>query len=148
MKWMTEEIPDFLSKNTPSLLYYRIHNTFYSSRKGPSYKSPSAFIYSPIDHKMSTNWSKYSTAKQLREAGVKSPESHGVVSLLVHELRAEKELNNLSIEHAPLPKNRSHANINGLKEYEEISNEDYRHVQVLLARMAKWEIPFEEIEVD
>lgn len=142
MNWEKENIPDFLSKGNPSLLYYRIHTTYKSLRRSISYISPSAFKYADLDGKMSTNWSKYSNAQKTREDAAHPLETYGVVSLVVPQIRNNKDLDKLKIEHDPIPSNRAHTNIDGLQQYEELSQEDYRQVQVLLARIAKWEIHF------
>lgn len=142
MNWEIEQILDYFSEHNPSFLYYRIHKTYHSKRRPLYYKSPSAFKYSPEDGKMSTNWSKYSTPSLTREGTSHPPEDYGVVSFIVYQIRMEKELDKLRFEHDPKPENQAHTNINGLQKYENISVEDYRQVQVILARMAKWEITF------
>lgn len=62
----------------------------------------------------------------------------------MHPIRENKDLDKLRIEHDPLPNNRAHTNIEDLPQYEKLSQEDYRQVQVILARIAKWEILFSE----
>ena len=140
-----EPILDVLPSGNPSLLYYRIHKNYKSKRKPPDYKSPSAFKYSQLDKKMSTNWNKH--CKNLREArslGAKqSPENYGLVSLVVKDIRINPDLDKLSTEHKPLIDNPAHSNIIGLPKYEEISEDAYQEVQLILSRMAKWEILFE-----
>jgi len=139
-----EQILDFLPSGSPSLLYYRIHKN-YRGKHSPDYKSPSAFKYSPDDKKMSTNWNKHcNNLQEARSLGApQPPENYGLVSLLVRNIRINPDFDKLSIEHKPLIENPAHSNIIGLFKYEEISEDAYQEVQVLLSRMAKWEIPFE-----
>jgi hypothetical protein len=140
-----EPILDILPSGKSSLLYYRIHKNYKSKREPPDYKSPSAFKYSPLDKKMSTNWNKY--CKNIQEAislgAPQSSENYGLVSLLVRDIRINPDLDKLSIKHEPLIDNPAHSNIIGLPKYEEISEDAYQEVQILLSRMAKWEILFE-----
>lgn len=140
-----EPILDFLPSGKFSLLYYRIHKHYESKRKPPDYKSPSAFKYSPNDEKMSTNWSKHCRdLKHARSLGApQSPENYGLVSFVVRDIRINPDLDKLSIEHEPLINNPSHSNIIGLPKYEEISEDAYQEVQILLSRIAKWEITFD-----
>ncbi len=93
---------------------------------------------------MSTNWNKY--CKDIQEArslgALQPPENYGLLSLGVRDIRINPNLDKLSIEHEPLIDNPAHSNIIGLPKYEEISEDAYQEVQVILSRMAKWEIPF------
>ena len=140
-----EPILDYLTGGKPSLLYYRIHKNYKSRKKPPNYKSPSAFKYSPLDKKMSTNWNKY--CKDLQEAislgAPQPPENYGLESFVVRDIRINPDLEKLSIEHEPLIDNPAHSNIIGLPKYEEVSEDAYQEVQIILSRMANWEIPFE-----
>jgi hypothetical protein len=58
---------------------------------------------------MSTDWSKYSTAKTA--LGAKNPEANSVVSFVTEDLRYIK----LRVLHAPLEDNRAHANVKDLE---------------------------------
>lgn len=139
MTWSIEEILDILPDGNLSLLFYRIFDNF-MKEYNPEYISPSAFKYSKKDGKMSTNWNKYSDANQTRLGGEQPPERYGIISLIVKEIRLNTELSKLKIEHRPKVGNRAHTDISGLPEYEAISKDDYRHVQLLLSRLAEWEI--------
>jgi len=140
-----EPIHNFLPSDKYSLLYYRIHKNYKSKKKPPDYKSPSAFKYSPIDEKMSTNWNKYCRNQQeARSLGApQAPENYGLVSFVVRDIRIDPDLDKLSIEHEPLINNPAHSAVIGLPKYEEMSNDAYQEVQVLLSRLAKWEITFD-----
>ena len=145
MRISKEPILDFLPNGNSSLLYYRIHENYGSKRKPPNYKSPSAFKYSQADGKMSTNWNKY--CRNLQEArslgASQPPENYGLVSFIVRDIRVNPELDKLGIEHDPLINNPAHSNIIGLPKYEELSQDAYLEVQIILSRIAQWEIPFE-----
>ncbi len=134
-----EPILDFLPSGKLSLLFYRIHKNYKSKKKPPDYKTPSAFKYSPVDEKMSTNWNKH--CKNMQEArnlgAFQSPENYGLVSLVVRDIRINPDLDKISIEHEPLIDNPAHSNIIGLPSYEAISEDAYQEVQILLSRMAK-----------
>jgi len=140
-----EYIPNFLQDGTPSLLYYRIHKNYKSKRKPPDYISPSAIKYSPLDKKMSTNWNKYcNNLQEARRLGApQPPENYGLLSFIVRDIRLNSDLDKLKIEHEPLTDNFAHTNIDGMQRYEEISEDEYLQVQILLSRMAKWEINFD-----
>ena len=144
-----EDILDHLLDGRLSFLYYRIHKTYNSKRKGPTYISPSALKYSPKDKKMSTNWNKY--CKDVQEArrlgATKPPEEYGLISLIVRDIRNNPELDKLEIDHDPKYDNPAHTNISGLTEYEDISEDAFQEVQIILSRMANWEISFENIIV-
>jgi len=139
MTWSIEEILDILPDGNLSLLFYRIFDSFMKEHS-PEYISPSAFKYSKEDGKMSTNWNKYSDANQIRLEGKHPSDRYGVVSLIVKEIRLNPELSKLKIEHTPKAGNQAHTDISGLPEYEAISKEDYKHLQLLLSRLAEWEI--------
>jgi hypothetical protein len=96
--WPVEVIPDDDS------LYYRIHEV--NVRNGEIL--PVAFR--EIGAGMSTDWNKYSTPKESL-ARAKNPNKNGIVSFVVLNLRNDL---NLSVEHTPTDKNRSHTNVIGI----------------------------------
>jgi len=139
--WPKEDIPNFDRNSNDYLLYRHIHKT-YIKKTNPEIISPSSFK-DPQGTGISTDWGKYSSPQKTQKRSEKNPpEDYGVVSLKVREIREKEELNKLTIEHAPKQKtinyegNQAHTNINGLLKYGLL----IRETQVLLSRLAKWEI--------
>ena len=60
------------------------------------------------------------------------PHKNSVIQIKVEYVR---QFENLSVDHAPLPQNRAHSNINGLKSYKK---EDQTDLRKRLARAAEW----------
>ncbi|MCP9237942.1 hypothetical protein [Lewinella sp. JB7] len=102
MSYEVEEIPD------EDTLYYRIHKTEFRDGK----VIPGAFKErGEGDRKgMSTNWDKYSDPDDLI-SDREEPNNYGVVNLNVAKVRMIEEL---SVEHNPLPDNRAHSHVLGI----------------------------------
>lgn len=62
------------------------------------------------------------------------PEKNGIIQIKVALVKLHK---NLTVVHAPLPANRAHSLINGLKSYKK---EDQTDIRKRLARSAEWVI--------
>lgn len=117
-QWPVEQIPD------DDFLFMRIHADFlkcgdpigaYQDRKGG----------------MSTDWDRYSTAQEARNRA-KNPKMNGIVRLHVKKVR---ELEDMLVEHAPLPLNRAHS---------EVFGEKTPQIRLMLNRMAEWVIRLED----
>jgi len=117
--WAIEPIPN------EDLLYMRVHKSYY--RNGELL--PIAFR----DHErgMSTDWSKYAHPEETRSRA-RDPSKNGVISMVVEQVRA---IEGLAVQHAPLPENRAHANVNGEKTME---------VRAQLFLISRTEIPLLE----
>lgn len=74
---------------------------------------------------MSTDWAKYSTPEESRNRANR-PEDNGVVEMRVGDVRA---IPGLTVEHTPIPLNRSHTDVFGPKTTE---------TRVLLGRICRW----------
>lgn len=97
-RWPVESIPD------EDLLYKRVHLRLL---KDDGSIMTGAFK----DTEMSTDWSRYSTPDDSR-ARARHPAVNGVAALRAGDVRL---IEGQSVEHAPLPENRAHANVVGQK---------------------------------
>jgi hypothetical protein len=115
--WPKEEIPDQDS------LFMRVHR----NNAPDGELAPGAFR--DIGRGMSTDWQKYSTAEETRaRAGV--PQKNGVTCMVAGGVRSC----GLLVEHDPIPVNRAHTEIVGIKSTE---------VRFKLLRLARWVMPLE-----
>jgi hypothetical protein len=97
-----ETIPD------DSQLYYRVHFKLVQHRAGKL--APNCFR--DPGGGMSTDWSKYATPEQTRNAsGAERANDYGIVALPVGPVRGIEEL---SVVHAPVEGNDAHAHVLGL----------------------------------
>jgi hypothetical protein len=115
--WPKEEIPDQDS------LFMRVHRT--NAPDGEL--APGAFR--DIGRGMSTDWQKYSTPDETR-ARAKAPHKVGVIGMVAGGVRGC----GLLVEHDPIPVNRAHTEIVGIKSTE---------VRFKLLRLARWVLPLE-----
>lgn len=114
-----EEIPD------EDQLFYRIHKSYIV--KGVL--TPGAF--QEKGGSMSTDWSKYSNA-QLLLSRAKNPNDNGIVKFIVGSVRNIE----LTVEHAPLPENRSHTDVIGIPPKGELKIS----MRAKLKEMCEWEV--------
>jgi len=122
MTWPIEIIPD------SDFLYRRIHSSILISSQNENDIPPFAF---KDNNGISTDWNKYSTPEE-SQYRASEPEKNGIIQIKVALIRLYK---NLTIVHAPLPSNRAHSLINGLKSYKK---EDQTDIRKRLARSAEW----------
>lgn len=115
--WPIEEIPDKDS------LYRCVHRQHV--RDGSI--APGAF---GKDYRMSVDWGEYSNPEQARNRR-KKPEDNAVVALIAGEVRG---LRSQTVEHAPIPVNRSHS---------EVVGEKSERVRIELSRICEVVIPLE-----
>ena len=115
--WPKEDIPD------GDRLFYRVHRSL--CRRGEI----GVNVFRHQGDGMSTDWEKYSTPEESRNRA-KKPLENAVVSLIAGEVA---KIPGQQIEHTPIPRNRSHADVFGEKNVE---------VRVHLRRLAVVEIPF------
>ncbi|TAK55850.1 MAG: hypothetical protein EPO24_11710 [Bacteroidetes bacterium] len=116
--WEQELIPD------SDTLFLRVHKNNYN--KETHVPRPIAFD----DHggAMSTDWNKYSTPEETRNRTPKKPDSYGVLSLIVKDVRS---IHNQKVEHTPRLENRDHTDVIGLKDTE---------ARIKFSEIFKWEI--------
>lgn len=102
--WEVEEIPD------QDILFMRIPRIYFPD----GILNPAAFHNTPTRKDgMSTDWNKYSTARDTRRRSQrKPPEEHAVVQLVVGEVR---KIPDQTVVHAPLLSNRAHTEVFGEK---------------------------------
>jgi hypothetical protein len=107
--WPVEDIPDEDS------LYYRVHFNDIDSYGHPK---PGAFRNNPKDSSnsgMSVNWARYATAEQARQNARKPVGEYSVVRMAAGKVR---DIPNQTVVHEPLPDNRSHSEVFGVKDPE------------------------------
>lgn len=117
-----EIIPD------QDILYRRVHINLLQFSHGFDEIPPYAF---KDNNGISTEWNKYTTPEESQQRALE-PNKNGVIQIKVGFV---KQFKYLSVDHAPIPQNRAHSNINGLKSYKK---EDQTDIRKRLARMAEW----------
>jgi hypothetical protein len=122
MNWTVEYIPN------SDFLYRRVHANILIIAQNWDDITPFAF---KDNNGISVDWNKHSTPEESRQRAV-NPEQIGIIQIKVESAR---QFQNLSVDHTPLPSNRAHANINGLKTYKK---EDQTDIRKRLARLATW----------
>lgn len=129
--WPIESIPD------ADLLFMRIHRNNIVEGK------PVVGVFinrgEGAQEGMSTDWSKYSTAEQTRLRAQNPAWKGGVIQMVVGDVR---KLPRQTVEHSPLPDNRSHTNVKGPKK-ESVESTQIRY---LFMRIWKWAIEYEGVE--
>lgn len=127
--WETESIPD------DAVLYYRVHKGYIVDGK----LIPGVFKErgEGENRGMSTDWNKYSTAKEALKRS-KNPDDNGIVSFIVGETRNIKDI---VVEHAPEPDNQAHSHIKGIPPKKPMKT----RVRRQLLDACKWEIKPENI---
>jgi len=110
LPWDIEDIPD------ADALYMRIHNADIDADGEPM---PRAFRLRKDkdgvpEAGMSTDWNKYSTAEQSRQRA-RVPNDNAIISMNVGDVRS---IPDQKVEHKPIPENRSHSEISGVKSTE------------------------------
>jgi hypothetical protein len=122
MNWPIEIIPN------KDFLYRRVHNNLLLISRNFDEIPPYAF---KDNNGISTEWNKYSTPEETRQRAL-DPKKNGVIKIKVEIIR---QFQNFSVNHAPIPLNRAHSNINGLKTYKK---EDQTDIRKRLSRAAEW----------
>ena len=113
-----EEIPD------PDILFMRIHRAWFP--QGVLNTAAFRNMPTPADG-MSTDWNKYSSARETRRRSHTSPPTdYAVVQLEVGEVR---KLPDQSVVHSPIAENHAHTEVFGNKKLPE--------VRVKLGRLAE-----------
>ena len=109
LEWLAEEIPD------SDLLYLRVHrNHAPDGELGfAAFRDHSPPGNALAKAGMSTHWSKYADPEEIIEHKTRSPQDNGIVQMLVGDVRA---IPRLSVEHTPLPDDRSHTDVFGPKD--------------------------------
>lgn len=114
--WQAEDIPG------QDKLFMRVERSFVKNGE----VIPGAFRNHPTETDgMSTDWSRYSTPQDTRQRA-KVPVNNGVVEMLVSEVR---QVPQQTVKHSPIPTNRSHTDVWGVKDPE---------VRLKLRRLARW----------
>lgn len=132
--WPVEEIPD-----CDSLFYRVLVAALRADRK------PHPGVFSENKGSMSTDWGKYSTARETR-ARPGSPEKFAVLAMIVGKIR---EIDGLKVRHSPtqnvaeLPDNQAHTDVFGLESQASADPDLGRKLRIrteLYKRFNKWEI--------
>lgn len=102
--WDPEEIPP------DAQLYYRVP----AERTPQRRPQPSIFHEPSGSESMSMDWNKYRTPRETLEAGRRSPDTYGIVTLVVGKVRNV----GLAVSHTPdvRHRNRAHCDVYGLSE--------------------------------
>lgn len=101
--WEVEEIPD------QDILFYRIHQNWIPN----GILNPAAFRNTKPSNGMSTDWDRYSTARDTRRRNPnKPPTNYAVVRLEVGEV---KKVPDQTVVQSPKPDNRAHTDVFGDK---------------------------------
>ena len=115
-------------------LYYRVHINFVASNGGKI--GPNCF-HDPTGRGMSTDWSKYATPERTRNA--KGPEratQYGISQLPVGRVR---QIDELSVVHAPEEDNDAHSHVLGLSTVGELKTQ--QRLELYEACGGTWLIP-------
>ena len=102
-----EAIPD------SDKLFQRVHKAHF--RHG---KLALSMVFNNHGEGMSTDWSKYSSARKTKENAIiygKNPENYGVIKMNVGVVKAIKQQ---TVKHTPKPENRAHTDVIGPKDQE------------------------------
>jgi hypothetical protein len=129
-EWV-EQIPD------PDRTFMRVHVQWLR----PPTRALHAGVFREIEGAISTDWEKYSTAKETRDRG-RNPGQNGVIALVTGNVRG---IEGLSVKHEPLPSNRAHSGIHGLTQPGSLPAEESKTKRraLLLGLVTGWEIdPF------
>lgn len=110
-----EEIPDADS------VFMRAHETY--CRDGEVMPG----VFTAKNGGMSVDWDKYSTKEETRQRA-KNPAKNGVLRLAVGAIRG---IDDLDVQHRPLPTNRAHS------EVDLPTNEELTEVRIFLLRIAE-----------
>lgn len=122
MNWPVEYVPN------SDFLYRRVHVNILIIT--PNWDDIPPFAFKD-NNGISTDWNKYSSPEESRQRAL-DPEKNGIIQVKVESVR---QFQNLTINHTPLPSNRAHTTINGLKDYKK---EDQTDIRKRLARLATW----------
>lgn len=98
VKWESEQIPD------PAELYMRVH----TGQLPDGVLHPG--VFKEQGDYLSVDWEKYSTKEESRRRA-KEPGKIGIVTLIAGTVRA---IEDLRVEHEPIPLNRAHSGIKGI----------------------------------
>jgi hypothetical protein len=112
-----EDIPD------SDQLYMRVHRHY-----APDGELAHG-VFRDIGRGMSADWQKYSTPEETR-ARARKPHENGVIAMVAGGVRSC----GLLVEHDPIPVNRAHTEVIGIKTTE---------VRFKLFRLARWVLPLE-----
>lgn len=106
--WEAEEIPN------EDTLFMRIHRVWFPD----GVLNLAAFSNAKSNNRMSTDWNKYSTARDTRRRSQRHPpEDYAVVRMGVGEVR---RIPDQVVVHSPEPNNRAHTDIFGNKKLPEV----------------------------
>jgi hypothetical protein len=100
--WPIEDIPD------ADALFMRVHKNWFT--KG----NINLGVFRNRDEGMSTDWSRYSTARASRERA-RTPLDNAVIRMVAGEVR---QIPGQRLQHSPIPENRSHTDVQGEKDEE------------------------------
>lgn len=106
--WEIEEIPD------QDILFYRIPRVWFPD----GILNTAAFRNTQPSNGMSTDWNKYSTARETRRRSQRHPpEEYAVVQLVAGEVR---RMPDQTVVHSPKADNRAHTDVFGDKKLPEV----------------------------
>ena len=131
--WPIEDIPD------ADLLYMRVHRDNINIEEGRPCTGAFSNHGEGEEEGMSTDWSRYSTPHETsaRIQTTKPGWMGGVIQMVVGDVR---KIPLQTVQHAPLPDNRSHTNVKGPKDVQVEGTQ----VRYRFMRIWKWAIPYRE----